>query len=342
MRAFLDAVADTLPAHPRRRRTPPGAPFAAREPQRLPRRPRLGRRGRRRHGRGGAGLAAPRPVRLRALRHADLADGRSDSARTPADAACRRAPSCRCTASPTRPSSPTPPALWAGDGATRRSGRAPGSTRCSPLRRAARVWPPLDRLLEQAVPDVLALSDDELYELLGVAGDPARPRPGSHVHWPRELARTLTAARRRAARARARPPTAPRFFDSRANCFAFDWQLALGGDPLTEAEMDTLAEAHRPVVRLRDQWVRRRPGPRPQGAQAGAGPARPGRRAGRRPHRQRRGRRRDGRGGARSGALRRAPRDRLDGGRRPGRSRRPASTPPCATTSCAAWPGWTG
>src|SRR5690606_39797923 len=35
----------------------------------------------------------------------------------------------------------------------------------------------------------------------------------------------------------------------------FGWQVALRGDPLTEAEMDVLAEAHRPVVRLRDQWV---------------------------------------------------------------------------------------
>ena len=44
------------------------------------------------------------------------------------------------------------------------------------------------------------------------------------------------------------------FFDS-AELLAFDWQIALDGDPLTEAEMDALAEAHRPVVRLRDRWV---------------------------------------------------------------------------------------
>ena len=35
----------------------------------------------------------------------------------------------------------------------------------------------------------------------------------------------------------------------------FRWQVALGGEPLTEAEMDALAEARRPLVRLRDQWV---------------------------------------------------------------------------------------
>ncbi|MDV9178003.1 DEAD/DEAH box helicase, partial [Streptomyces sp. W16] len=44
------------------------------------------------------------------------------------------------------------------------------------------------------------------------------------------------------------------FFESE-ELLQFRWQLALGGDPLTEAEMDMLAEAHRPVVRLRDQWV---------------------------------------------------------------------------------------
>ncbi len=35
----------------------------------------------------------------------------------------------------------------------------------------------------------------------------------------------------------------------------FDWQFALGGTPLDQEELDRLAEAHRPIVRLRDQWV---------------------------------------------------------------------------------------
>ncbi|MEU4745504.1 DEAD/DEAH box helicase, partial [Actinosynnema sp. NPDC023658] len=34
-----------------------------------------------------------------------------------------------------------------------------------------------------------------------------------------------------------------------------DWQVALGGDPLTAEELDVLAEATRPVVRLRDRWT---------------------------------------------------------------------------------------
>ncbi|MFE9781502.1 DEAD/DEAH box helicase [Streptomyces sp. NPDC005775] len=120
------------------------------------------------------------------------------------------------------------------------------------LRRAARVWAPLERLLDQPVPDVLALTEDELYELLG-AGGARLSAAGVSVHWPRELARSLTAA----AVVRPAPGSATdgtSFFDAE-QLFSFNWQLSLGDQKLTEAEMDVLAEAHRPVVRLRDQWV---------------------------------------------------------------------------------------
>ena len=73
------------------------------------------------------------------------------------------------------------------------------------------------------------------------------------VHWPRELARTLSAA----AVVRPAPGSATDgtpFFDSE-ELLKFNWQLALDGDPLTEREMDALAESHRPIVRLRDQFV---------------------------------------------------------------------------------------
>ncbi|MFE7424392.1 DEAD/DEAH box helicase [Streptomyces sp. NPDC057545] len=120
------------------------------------------------------------------------------------------------------------------------------------LRRAARVWSPLERLLDQPVPDVLALDEDELYELLGEAGM-RLAAAGVGVHWPRELARSLTAT----AVVRPAPGSATdgtSFFETE-QLFSFNWQLALGDEQLTEQEMDVLAEAHRPVVRLRDQWV---------------------------------------------------------------------------------------
>ncbi|MFE9134393.1 SNF2-related protein [Streptomyces sp. NPDC007355] len=46
---------------------------------------------------------------------------------------------------------------------------------------------------------------------------------------------------------------APRF--SLQALLDFRWQLALGGDVLSEAEMDELAEAARPLVRVRGRWV---------------------------------------------------------------------------------------
>ncbi|MGW0278222.1 DEAD/DEAH box helicase [Streptomyces sp. NPDC003006] len=146
------------------------------------------------------------------------------------------------------------PELWAGGAADHFGPRARVDTLLA-LRRAARVWPPLARLLERPRPDVLPLSEDELYDLLGVTAG-RLGAAGVAVHWPRELTRGLTAT----AVVRPAPGTAADNFDffKTEELLQFRWQLALGDqpdDPLTEAELDLLAEAHRPVVRLRDQWV---------------------------------------------------------------------------------------
>ncbi|WP_435846512.1 DEAD/DEAH box helicase [Streptomyces huasconensis] len=144
------------------------------------------------------------------------------------------------------------PGLWAG--ADHFGPRARVDTLLA-LRRAARVWPPLARLLERPRPDVLPLSEEELYDLLGSAAG-RLGAAGVAVHWPRELTRGLTAT----AVVRPAPGTAADNFDffKTEELLQFRWQLAFGdqpGDPLTDAELDLLAEAHRPVVRLRDQWV---------------------------------------------------------------------------------------
>ncbi|MFB9526254.1 DEAD/DEAH box helicase [Nonomuraea roseola] len=103
------------------------------------------------------------------------------------------------------------------------------------LRRAVRRWPPLERLLDAEVPDELELTDEEVSALLSGAA------AGIDVHWPRELVRGVSARA---------------MIDGESSgLFSFNWHLSLGDDPLTAAEMDRLAEAHRPVVRLRDQWV---------------------------------------------------------------------------------------
>ncbi|MFI8090657.1 DEAD/DEAH box helicase [Streptomyces sp. NPDC086080] len=239
VRAFLDAVADTLP------RTPAapyasGLPFAARGAQRLP---------------GAhdwaaevaAGMDAGVRISLRLdLSAYDLFDAGAGRDARGAGAAIVQVHSL---ADPTLVADAA--ALWSGEADSAFGPRARVDAALA-VRRAARVWPPLDRLSDQDVPDVLALSEDELNDLLGVAAT-RLAAAGVAVHWPRDLAQDLTAT----AVVRPAPGSATDgtgFFESE-DLLRFGWQLALGGDPLTETEMDALAEAHRPVVRLRDQWV---------------------------------------------------------------------------------------
>ncbi|MFE2744799.1 DEAD/DEAH box helicase [Streptomyces scopuliridis] len=269
VRAFLDAVADSLPRTPAAAYAA-GAPFAAREAQHLP-------GARTWAAEAAAGMDAGVRVSLRLdLSAYDLFDqaepdpvpgtetdsGRAEAPTGPsADVGTgaeeaqvpRRAGAAlvqiHSLADPTLVIDAS--GLWAGHGDESFGPRARIDAMLA-LRRAARVWTPLARLLERDVPDALPLSEDELYELLG-PGAARLAAAGVAVHWPRELARTLTAA----AVVRPAPGSATDgtpFFDS-AELLKFNWQLALDGDPLTEKEMDALAESHRPIVRLRDQWV---------------------------------------------------------------------------------------
>ncbi|MGW6057530.1 SNF2-related protein [Streptomyces sp. NPDC055189] len=266
VRAFVDAVVDTLPRTPAAAHAV-GAPFAAREPQRLP-------DAREWAAEVAAGMDAGVRVSLRLDLEAhevfdggtpedvsaasngvppgDQGGGTGESVASPAAAVVQ----VHSLADPTLVADAAQ--LWSG--ADHFGPRARVDTLLA-VRRAARVWQPLARLLERPVPDVLPLSEGELYELLGVAAT-RLGAAGVAVHWPRELTRGLTAT----AVVRPAPGTAADNFDffKAEQLLEFRWQLALGsgdgegeggGGPLTEAEMDILAEAHRPVVRLRDQWV---------------------------------------------------------------------------------------
>ncbi|HXH80892.1 DEAD/DEAH box helicase [Nocardioides sp.] len=125
------------------------------------------------------------------------------------------------------------------------------------LRAAADAWPVLERFLELRVPDELTLDTDELVSLLD-SGVAALTHAGVDVLWPRHLDRDLTAkvelteARKDAGKREEALQTG--LFGPDA-LFGFQWQLALHGDSLTEDEMDQLAGAVSPIIKIRDNWT---------------------------------------------------------------------------------------
>lgn len=126
------------------------------------------------------------------------------------------------------------------------------------LRAAADAWPVLDRLLEVRVPDQLVLDTDELVSLLDEGVGALRDR-GVDVLWPRSLGRdlsttvTLDRSAPSGAGHREEPLNEPLLGTD--SLFAFKWQVALHGDPLSEAEMDQLASSATPLMRLRGNWT---------------------------------------------------------------------------------------
>jgi superfamily II DNA or RNA helicase len=121
------------------------------------------------------------------------------------------------------------------------------------LRRGAQAWPPLKRLLDEARPESLLLDDTEAGELLGAAAE-ALASAGVEVLWPAEVAGgelTISAV----AVSTPSPAAVTSGGLGLDTLLQFRWQVAIGGEALTDQEMADLAEAKRPLVRIRGRWV---------------------------------------------------------------------------------------
>ena len=119
------------------------------------------------------------------------------------------------------------------------------------LRRGAAIWPPLAEALQQAGPSVIDLDDDALTSLLGPAAEELAG-VGIEVLWPSSLLGDSLKLRAIVTPAPEKLTDAGFGLDALLD---FRWQLTLGGALLDADEIAALAEAKRPLIRLRGRWV---------------------------------------------------------------------------------------
>ncbi|WP_308408799.1 DEAD/DEAH box helicase [Streptomyces sp. AC627_RSS907] len=250
LRLFLDAVADLLPRTPAAATAAGQAAFAGRDPRHLP-------------GLWGwtAKVADGRDAGVQLSLRLELPDteGYFESADdgTGAGAADRPGAAVRCVPQVRSLADPLLRADLAGvrGGTVEGFGPRDRARVESTLRAAAEVWPALAGLLEPAGPDVLGLDDDAFLTLLD-DGIGALARVGVAVHLPKDLVRDLVvqAVLEPGSGSPDEEPEGSGFFTPEA-LLSFRWELAVGDRTLTPAELDRLAQAGRPLVRLRDHWV---------------------------------------------------------------------------------------
>ncbi|MGN6695550.1 MAG: SNF2 helicase-associated domain-containing protein, partial [Aquihabitans sp.] len=123
------------------------------------------------------------------------------------------------------------------------------------LRRGARVWEPIGRLLDQARPDELDLTGEEVEELLGPAATDLAGA-GIEVRWPAGVLQTVDLKPVVASEALGTDRPAGMSFDTLCE---LRWDASINGEQISDDEMTLLVQAKRGVVRLRGRWVRADP-----------------------------------------------------------------------------------
>ena len=133
---------------------------------------------------------------------------------------------------------------------------SPQETLLAELGRANRLYPALEPALRTAKPAVLELDTEGAHEFL-TAGAPLLASAGFGVLLPSWWAKPSS---RLGVRLTAATPTQPGMVAGKAGIgqaglVDFEWELALGDQPLTAAELEELTALKTPLVRVRGQWV---------------------------------------------------------------------------------------
>ena len=124
------------------------------------------------------------------------------------------------------------------------------------LGRCARVFPPMERALNQAEPAGLDLEATEAWSFICDAA-PLLRSADVVVVVPDDVAEEDIRLRLRIAAESADGDGAPDAdLDRLGDTATYDWEVALGDEPLEDWELDAILDAGSPMVRWRGRWVR--------------------------------------------------------------------------------------
>jgi SNF2 domain-containing protein/SNF2 helicase protein/helicase-like protein len=146
--------------------------------------------------------------------------------------------------------------VWKARGKLAKHFDAPQETLLAELGRASRLYPKLDDALRTAKPATLPLTGEAAHGFLRHDA-PLLAGAGFGVLLPRwwTKPRARLGVRLNASRSTAPGTVAGKGALGLEALVDYEWQLALGDEPLTEAELKSLVALKTPLVRLRGQWV---------------------------------------------------------------------------------------